>query len=133
MSSDQRKDTDTRSGIVIKEEHKWRHAQAQKLMEKLPIVVITRNNDEPTETPKDRKRPSRLNLARKTVSGRNMELEGEWSATPEGTTTESYELNNYSVEPGKNEGDSQELRLSPEKRTKSLIEYLRQKKSPAEH
>ena len=95
---------------------------------KLPFVLITRNNDEPTETPKDRKRPSRLSLARKTVSGRNMELEGEWSAIPEGTTTESYELNNYTVEPGKNEGDSQELRLSHEiERTYSLNITARKK------
>ena len=49
-------------------------------MDELPFVVLTRDKDEPTETPNERIRASHLQQARKTVLRREKrDLYGDWA------------------------------------------------------
>ena len=85
MSGEQRRDTDSSSGISIEDERKVRNDETRKRLNQLPFVVITKDIDEPSDTPKNKIRAFNQILARTTIRGRkNRALDGDWTEVPTG-------------------------------------------------
>ena len=62
-------------------------------MDKLPFVVVTRDVDDPSNTPQDRIRTSYLNPAQRTVRRRTKkDFDAEWNAKPAGTTIQNASI-----------------------------------------
>ena len=72
-------------------------------MDKLSFVVVTRDVDDPSNTPQDRIRTSYLNLARKTVRRRTKkDFDADWNAKPAGTTIQNVSSSTITLKnPGK--------------------------------
>ena len=85
MSGEQRRDTDSSSGISIEDERKARNDETRKRLKQLPFVKLTKDIDEPSDTPKDKIRAFNLNLDPTTIRGRkNRALDGDWTEVPTG-------------------------------------------------
>ena len=85
MSEEQRRDIDSSSGIRIENERKVRNDETRKRMNQLPFVVLMKDIDEPSDTPKDKIRAFNLNLDPTTIRGRkNRALDGDWTEVPTG-------------------------------------------------
>ena len=89
MSEEQRRDTDTRSDVGLKQKI-WNNERIKNKMDKLSFLVRTRDVDDPSNSPQDRIRTSYLNLARKTVRRRTKkDFDADWNAKPAGTTIQN--------------------------------------------